>query len=69
MNAFEIKFLKEPLSREQVVVKEAQPEDVKSVIPANSNITLGSLGQKKLGYGHVGSTKYIPPTVLLDESE
>lgn len=38
-------------------------------MPKNNNMTLGTLGQRKVGNGPVGSTRYIPPIVMMNDSD
>lgn len=66
LNAFEVKFLREPLPRMEELKIEA--DELKPMV-APKNSTLGALGQKKLANAPVASTKYTGAMVMEEESE
>jgi hypothetical protein len=61
MNAFELKFLKEPLPR----IEEDKEEVAAKAIVPDATVTLGALGQKKQGQSFKGKgSEFLPPVIV-----
>lgn len=63
LNAFELKFLKDPLPR----IEESKDANVTQMIP--DTVTLGQLGQKKQHQTYKGKGAELLPPVIVEEGE